>query len=240
VVATSASKNLPLRFGVFELDPETGELRKSGRAVKLRPQAAKVLVVLASRPGQLVTPEVLQEQLWGQETFVDFEHGINLCIREIRSALGDDAVTPRYVETLPRHGYRFIAPIQDPTQEKTLGRYRLTGKIGAGGMGEVYHAEDLHLGREVAVKVLPPSVLQDEGVRNRFRREAELLCRLNHANIATVYDFETRDGRDFLVMEYIRPSLLSNRSLRLLQGWVIRHIAPRAVRSTISSCPSGL
>jgi TolB-like protein/DNA-binding winged helix-turn-helix (wHTH) protein/Flp pilus assembly protein TadD len=119
-VVTTSSKNLPLRFGVFELDPETGELRKSGRAVKLRPQAAKVLGMLASRPGQLVTREDLQEQLWGQETFVDFEHSINLCIREIRAALGDDAATPRYIETLPRHGYRFIAPIHQSATDSAV------------------------------------------------------------------------------------------------------------------------
>jgi TolB-like protein/DNA-binding winged helix-turn-helix (wHTH) protein/Flp pilus assembly protein TadD len=112
-VVTASSRNLPLRFGVFELDLNTGELRKSGHAVRLRPQAAKVLGILASRPGQLVTREDLKAQLWGQETFVDFEHSINLCIREIRTALSDDAATPRYVETLPRQGYRFIAPIHD-------------------------------------------------------------------------------------------------------------------------------
>ena len=116
-MVTTSSRNLPLRFGVFELDLNTGELRKSGRAVRLRPQAAKVLGILASRPGQLVTREDLQGQLWGQETFVDFEHSINLCIREIRTALSDDAATPRYVETLPRQGYRFIAPIHDPSPE---------------------------------------------------------------------------------------------------------------------------
>ena len=88
---TASSKNLPLRFGVFELDLDTGELRKSGRGVRLRPQAAKVLGMLASRPGKLVTREDLKEQLWGQETFVDFEHSINLCIREIRAALGAPA-----------------------------------------------------------------------------------------------------------------------------------------------------
>jgi TolB-like protein/DNA-binding winged helix-turn-helix (wHTH) protein/Flp pilus assembly protein TadD len=115
-VVTTSSSNLPLRFGVFELDLKTGELRKSGRAVRLRPQAAKVLGILASRAGQLVTREDLQGQLWGQETFVDFEHSINLCIREIRTALSDDAATPRYVETLPRQGYRFIAPIHDTDQ----------------------------------------------------------------------------------------------------------------------------
>jgi TolB-like protein/DNA-binding winged helix-turn-helix (wHTH) protein/Flp pilus assembly protein TadD len=112
-LVTASSSDLPLRFGVFELDLKTGELRKSGRAVRLRPQAAKVLGILASHAGQLVTREDLQGQLWDEETFVDFEHSINLCIREIRTALSDDAATPRYVETLPRQGYRFIAPIHD-------------------------------------------------------------------------------------------------------------------------------
>src|ERR1700676_1398545 len=120
VVVTASSSNLPLRFGVFELDLKTGELRKSGRAVRLRPQAAKVLGILASRPGQLVTREDLQGQLWGQETFVDFEQSKNRCIRENRTALNDGAAPPRYVETLPRQGYRFIAPIQDPPQSEQV------------------------------------------------------------------------------------------------------------------------
>ena len=210
-MATAPSGTPPLRFGVFELDAVTGELRKSGHTIRLRPQAAKILVLLASRPGQLVTREVLREKIWGNETFVDFEHGLNLCIREVRAALDDDADTPRYVETLPKRGYRFIAPVQETNQQQTFGRYRLTGKIGAGGMGEVYQGQDLRLGREVAIKVLPPGSLQDENARSRFRREAELLCKLNHPNIATVYDFETQDGSDFLVMEYIRGETLSDR-----------------------------
>ena len=114
-MATPASSNFPLRFGVFELNAVTGELRKSGHMVRLRPQAAKILVLLASRPGQLVTREELREKIWGNETFVDFEHGLNLCIREVRAALDDDADTPRYVETLPKRGYRFIGPIQGST-----------------------------------------------------------------------------------------------------------------------------
>ena len=112
-MAIPSSANFPLRFGVFEFDLETLELRKSGQVVRLRPQAAKMLGVLSSRPGKIVTRENLQGELWGQETFVDFEHGINLCVREIRTALGDDAVTPRYVETIPRQGYRFIAPVRE-------------------------------------------------------------------------------------------------------------------------------
>jgi DNA-binding winged helix-turn-helix (wHTH) protein len=74
--------------------------------IRLRPQAAKILVLLALRPGQLITREELRENIWGSETFVDFEHGLNLCIREVRAALDDDADTPRYVETLPKRGYK--------------------------------------------------------------------------------------------------------------------------------------
>jgi TolB-like protein/DNA-binding winged helix-turn-helix (wHTH) protein/Tfp pilus assembly protein PilF len=101
-----------LHFGVFELDLHSGELCKSGHKTALRPQAAKVLALLTSRPAQLVTREELKDEIWGPDTFVDFEHGLNLCIRQIRAALDDDADTPRYVETLPRRGYRFIAPVQ--------------------------------------------------------------------------------------------------------------------------------
>lgn len=102
-----------LRFGVFELDRKTGELTKSGHKIALRPQAARVLAVLAERPAELVTREQLRERIWGSAISVDFEHGLNQCIRQIRLALDDDAETPRYVETLPRLGYRFIAPLRD-------------------------------------------------------------------------------------------------------------------------------
>jgi len=119
-MATAPSTGNPtVRFGVFELDTRTGELRKSGIAIRLRPQAARVLTVLAVRPGQLVTREELQNEIWGQDTFVDFEHGLNLCIRQIREALSDDADTPLYLETLPRRGYRFIAPVQAVSKEAT-------------------------------------------------------------------------------------------------------------------------
>jgi TolB-like protein/DNA-binding winged helix-turn-helix (wHTH) protein/cytochrome c-type biogenesis protein CcmH/NrfG len=115
-----------LRFGVFELDLATGELRKSGRRLKLPPQPFKVLALIASHPGELVTREEIQRQLWGSETFVDFEQGMNHCIKQIRNALGDNAETPRYVETVPRRGYRFIAPVEEVR----------TGPPGAGREGE--------------------------------------------------------------------------------------------------------
>jgi DNA-binding winged helix-turn-helix (wHTH) protein/Tol biopolymer transport system component len=101
-----------LRFGVFELDLRTGELRKGGKLLNLPPQPFKILVLLATRPGQLVAREEMRQQIWGNETFVDFEQGLNFAVNKIRTTLGDDAETPRYIETLPRRGYRFIAPIE--------------------------------------------------------------------------------------------------------------------------------
>ena len=98
-----------IRFETFELDVESSELWNNGRRVKLAPKPARVLALLANAPGRLVTRETIRENLWEPDTFVDFEHGLNFCIREIRAALGDNAQKPRFVETLPRRGYRFIA-----------------------------------------------------------------------------------------------------------------------------------
>jgi eukaryotic-like serine/threonine-protein kinase len=100
-----------LRFGVFELNLATTELRKGGTPVKLPPQPFRLLALLASRAGQVVTREEIQQQLWGEETYVDFEQGMNHCIKQIRNVLNDNADTPLYVETLPRRGYRFLAPV---------------------------------------------------------------------------------------------------------------------------------
>jgi len=113
-LATSVAGHSVLRFGVFELNILTSELRKAGMTIKLRPQSARVLTILAVRGGELVSREELRKEIWGPETFVDFEHSLNLCISEIRAALDDAAETPRYIETLPRRGYRFIAPLQLP------------------------------------------------------------------------------------------------------------------------------
>lgn len=100
-----------LRFGVFELNIDTEELRKSGTLIKLSPQPLKLLSLLANHSGQIVTREEIKEQLWGEETYVDFEQGVNHCIKQIRTVLGDNADNPLYVETLPRRGYRFLAPV---------------------------------------------------------------------------------------------------------------------------------
>jgi len=101
-----------LRFAGFELNPRSGELRKKGDLVPLRPQALKVLTVLAARSGEVVTRDEIRQQIWSEDTFVDFDQGLNFCIRQIRESLGDDAEAPQFIETLPRRGYRFLIPVE--------------------------------------------------------------------------------------------------------------------------------
>lgn len=100
-----------VRFGVFELNPKTGELRKGGLRIRLQEQPFRVLIALLERPGRLVTRKDLQKRLWPGDTFVDFDQGLGTAIRKLREALGDSADNPRFIETLPRRGFRFIAPV---------------------------------------------------------------------------------------------------------------------------------
>jgi cholera toxin transcriptional activator len=102
------------RFGLFELDLSAGELRKNGVKQRLQGQPFQVLALLLARAGEVVTREELQQTLWPSDTFVDFDHSLNTAINKVREALGDSASSPRYVETLARRGYRFIAPVQAP------------------------------------------------------------------------------------------------------------------------------
>jgi DNA-binding winged helix-turn-helix (wHTH) protein len=104
----------PFRFGVFELDVSTGELRKSGLRIRLRQQCAQVLSLLLERSGELVTREELRERLWPGNTFVEFEGSLNKVMVRLREALGDSVESPRLIETLPRKGYRFIGSLREP------------------------------------------------------------------------------------------------------------------------------
>jgi TolB-like protein/DNA-binding winged helix-turn-helix (wHTH) protein/Flp pilus assembly protein TadD len=101
-----------IRFGAFELKMDSGELLRDGFSVKLPPQPFKVLTLLVENAGHLVTREEIQRRVWGEETFVDFDKGLNFCVKQIREALGDQAQSPQFIETLPRRGYRFIAPVE--------------------------------------------------------------------------------------------------------------------------------
>jgi DNA-binding winged helix-turn-helix (wHTH) protein/tetratricopeptide (TPR) repeat protein len=105
-----------IRFGVFELDMRPGELRKSGSRIRLQDQPLKVLIALLERPGEMVTREELKRRIWPEDSFGDFDHAVNVAVAKLRAALADSADAPRFVETLPRRGYRFIFPVTSLTQ----------------------------------------------------------------------------------------------------------------------------
>src|SRR5215475_15588349 len=110
-IEPSTERDRVFRFGPFELSEREGELRKSGVRIKLQEQPFRVLVELVANSGVLVSREDLHKKLWPSDTFVDFDVGLNSAIRKLRQALNDDADTPRYIETLAKRGYRFIAPV---------------------------------------------------------------------------------------------------------------------------------
>jgi cholera toxin transcriptional activator len=109
-----------IRFGIFEVNLSLGELRKNGSKIRLQEQPFQVLAVLLEKPGEIVTRENLRTRLWNADTFVDFDHSLNTAINKLRDALDDSAANPRFVETLAKRGYRFIAPVQrTSSQEET-------------------------------------------------------------------------------------------------------------------------
>jgi eukaryotic-like serine/threonine-protein kinase len=142
---TAAPVHRLVRFGVFEIDLRSGELRKSGARLNLQQQPLQLLSVLLEQPGELVTREELHKRLWPDDTFVDFEHGLNAAVKRLRDTLGDSADSPRFVETVPRRGYRFIAPASVPDGPaartgREAGRWRLRWPwviVGVGAAGAV-------------------------------------------------------------------------------------------------------
>lgn len=115
---TTTPRERFLRFGNFRLDGRTTELFLDGQPVRLPPQPAKLLLLLVSSKGELVTHEEIQKALWGDDTFIDFEQGIHKCIKQVRAALADEAEEPVYIETVPRRGYRFVAKVEVEAAEQ--------------------------------------------------------------------------------------------------------------------------
>src|SRR6516225_9255853 len=110
-MAVETPPQLFFRFGTFEVDVRSGELRKQGVRVKIQEQPFQLLTLLLQKPGELLSREELREQIWHSDTFIDFDNGLNISINRLREALGDSAANPRFIETLPKRGYRFIAPV---------------------------------------------------------------------------------------------------------------------------------
>src|SRR4029077_13056760 len=116
----SRSSHAMVRFGAFELDQHSGELRKDGARIRLQEQPLQILRILLEHPGKIITREELRDKIWQSDTFVDFDHGINNAIKRLREALGDTAETPRFIETLPRRGYRFLLSIESTSTEASI------------------------------------------------------------------------------------------------------------------------
>ncbi|MEM8961487.1 MAG: protein kinase [Acidobacteriota bacterium] len=186
--------------GEWHVHPELNTLRGAETTERVEPRSMAVLMELARRAGEVCSRQELLDAVWG-EAFVT-EEVLSHAVWTLRRALGDSSRQPRFIQTVPRRGYRLIAEVSwlDGDVGDT-GRYRLEERIAAGGMGEVWRAEDTRLGRTVALKLLPSEWSRDPAAKRQLLREARTVATLEHPNLCTVHDVdETHDGRLFLVM----------------------------------------
>jgi DNA-binding winged helix-turn-helix (wHTH) protein len=219
------------RFGEFELHVRAAELWRAGQRVRLQEQPYRILLMLLEHPGEVVLREDIRKRLWPNDTVVEISHGINAAVLRLREAMGETAEDPRHIETVARKGYRFRGEVEVVYQERaaarvvsaagtldtgslsgqTLAHFRVKDRLGVGGMGVVYRAEDLKLGRDLALKFLPPEQTGDSLALRRFEREARTASVLNHPNVCTVYSVEELAGQPAIAMELLEGETLEAR-----------------------------
>ncbi len=170
------------RFGVFELDASSGELRRNGTGIKLREQPARILVLLLEHAGQMVTREQLRQHLWPSDTFVDFDHSLNSAVMKLREALGDSADKPLYIETIPKKGYRFVAPVSQPGDTQNGG---VSSRLPAISEVAVSNAWEQSNG-SVEVRTITPDEKQDRRRPLSRKLALMLVCVVSAIGIAAL------------------------------------------------------